>query len=113
MDKKTISLLPHDTLIVNVGRGPLVEYYAILEALNNNTIGGFASDVGVGHPTKPSEPWDPENELSKHPNTLFTPHVGGYFDISYGYHGSITETFIDYIECTVHNKPPHLWVNLP
>ena len=56
MDKKMISLLPHDTLIVNVGRGPLVEYYAILEALNNNTIGGFASDVGVGHPTKPSEP---------------------------------------------------------
>jgi phosphoglycerate dehydrogenase-like enzyme len=110
INKETIQLLPQGSLIVNVGRGPLVEHSAVLEALQSGAIGGFASDVGVGHPSKPSEPWDPKDSLSKHPNTIFTPHVGGYCDLSYG---RMAEAVVDAIECVIRGEPPTVWVNGP
>lgn len=108
INKETIQLLPKGSLIVNVGRGPLVEHSAVLEALESGAIGGFASDVGVGHHFKPSEPWDPKDALSRHPNTLFTPHVGGYCDFSYI---RMAEAVVDAIECVVRGKPPPVWAN--
>jgi phosphoglycerate dehydrogenase-like enzyme len=110
INNKTLSLLPEGALVINVGRGPLVEYGAILESLESGAIGGFASDVGVGHPTKPSEPWDPDDPLSKHPNTLFTPHVGGYCDISYR---EMANAVVDAVECVIRGDPPPVWVNRP
>ena len=108
LNRETISLLPHGALVVNVGRGPLVQYEAILEALQSGAVGGFASDVGVGHPTKPSEPWDPNDVLSKHPNTLFTPHVGGYCDTSYS---RMANCVVDAVECVIRGHAPPIWVN--
>eukprot|EP00581_Thalassiosira_minuscula_P007346 CAMPEP_0183703542 /NCGR_PEP_ID=MMETSP0737-20130205/1246_1 /TAXON_ID=385413 /ORGANISM="Thalassiosira miniscula, Strain CCMP1093" /LENGTH=349 /DNA_ID=CAMNT_0025930313 /DNA_START=33 /DNA_END=1079 /DNA_ORIENTATION=+ len=98
VNDQTLSLLPSNAIVVNVGRGPLVEYHSILSALKEGTIGGYASDVGVGHDTKPSEPWDPNDELSLLPNTIFTPHVGGYTDVSYGEEGSITRAVVEGME---------------
>ena len=108
MNKERISIMPKSSLIVNVGRGPLVEYSAIREAIESGHIGGFASDVGVGHPTKPSEPWDPDDELTKHPNVLFTPHVGGYSEYTYDV---MAESVVDAIENIIARKPPNNWVN--
>jgi phosphoglycerate dehydrogenase-like enzyme len=108
LNRETISLLPHGALVVNVGRGPLVQHEAILEALQSGAVGGFASDVGVGHPTKPSEPWDPNDVLSKHPNALFTPQVGGYCDTSYG---RMANCVVDTVESVICGHPPPVWVN--
>jgi lactate dehydrogenase-like 2-hydroxyacid dehydrogenase len=108
INEETLALLPRGALIVNVGRGHLVEHGAILSALQSGHVGGFASDVGVGHPTKPSEPWDPDDELSRCPNTLFTPHVGGYTDYSYSI---MSNKIVDAIECAIDGKPPPVWVN--
>mmetsp|Transcript_53155 Transcript_53155/g.154709 ORF Transcript_53155/g.154709 Transcript_53155/m.154709 type:complete len:359 (+) Transcript_53155:140-1216(+) len=95
-------------LIVNVGRGPVVDHAAILQGLESNQVGGFASDVGVGHPTKASEPWDPTDVLSQHPRTIFTPHVGGYCDVSYD---SMARICVDTIERIRRGQPPAVWVN--
>jgi phosphoglycerate dehydrogenase-like enzyme len=108
MNKERIALLPKNALIVNVGRGPLVEYIAIREAIESGHIGGFASDVGVGHPTKPSEPWDPDDELTKHPNVLFTPHVGGYSEYT---SAVMAENVVSVIENIIARKPPNNWAN--
>jgi phosphoglycerate dehydrogenase-like enzyme len=108
LNHDTISLLPHGALVTNVGRGPLVQHEAILKALESGAVGGFASDVGVGHPTKPSEPWDPNDVLSQHPNVLFTPHVGGYCDASYS---QMANCVVDAIECVLSGNPPPVWVN--
>jgi phosphoglycerate dehydrogenase-like enzyme len=108
INHETIKLLPKGALLVNVGRGPLVEYNAIMEALDIGAIGGFASDVGVGHPCKPSEPWDPSDPLSIHPNAYFTPHVGGYCDFSYG---PMAKAVVDAVECVIRGEPPAVWVN--
>jgi phosphoglycerate dehydrogenase-like enzyme len=82
----------------------------MLDALTSGTIGGFASDVGIGgHPTnKPSEPWDPHDELSQFPNVLFTPHVGGYTDYSYSI---MAKKVVDSIEHIIRGEPPPVWVN--
>jgi phosphoglycerate dehydrogenase-like enzyme len=95
-------------LVVNIGRGPLVEYSAIREALESGKVGGFASDVGVGHATKPSEPWDCQDEICHFPNAIFTPHVGGYTDYSYS---TMTHAVVDAIENVMNGKPPKVWVN--
>lgn len=108
INDETIALLPRGALVVNVGRGPLVEHRAILGALQSGAVGGFASDVGVGHPTLPSEPWDPKDELSLHQNTIFTPHVGGYTDYSYD---KMANRIVDAIVCINQGKPPPVWVN--
>lgn len=112
MNDRTISMLPPGALIVNVGRGPLVDYSAVLRGLESGSLGGFASDVGIGgHPNnKPSEPWDPKDKLSLHPNTLFTPHVGGYCDVSYQ---KMAAEIFNSIERVVRGEPPIVWVNQP
>jgi phosphoglycerate dehydrogenase-like enzyme len=108
MNDDTLALLPEGALVINVGRGPLVEHGAILRALESGHIGGFASDVGVGHPEKPSEPWDPLDPLSLHPRALFTPHVGGYCDSSYR---NMSKAVVRAIECMIRGEPPPVWVN--
>lgn len=105
---RTIAMLPPGAIVVNVARGGLIEYGAMLEALTSGAIGGFASDVGIGHPTKPSEPWDPHDEISHLPNVLFTPHVGGYTDYSYSV---MAKKVVDGIEHIIRGDPPPVWAN--
>lgn len=64
-------------LLVNVGRGPLVEERALFEALRDHEIAGAAVDVWYGYPAEgataaPSQL--PFRELS---NVLMTPHSSG------------------------------------
>jgi lactate dehydrogenase-like 2-hydroxyacid dehydrogenase len=110
INKETIALLPHGALVVNIARGGLVQYQAMMDAVLSGDVGGFASDVGIGHPRKPSEPWDPHDPISKLENTIFTPHVGGYSDSSYR---AMSQKIVDAIENSIHGKPPPVWVNQP
>ncbi|EEC49243.1 predicted protein [Phaeodactylum tricornutum CCAP 1055/1] len=106
LNEETLSLLPRQgSLVVNIGRGPRVEHSAVWRALNSGRVGGYASDVGVGHPVKPSEPWDPDDDLSRHANVLFTPHVGGYTYYSYNLMCKAVVDAIDDVRC---GRPPDM-----
>ena len=60
--------------LVNVGRGPLVEESALVEALRNKTIAGAALDVFDKEPLPADSPlWDLDN-------LLITPHTAGMSD---------------------------------
>jgi lactate dehydrogenase-like 2-hydroxyacid dehydrogenase len=120
-------LLPKGALVINVGRGPLVEYNAIYRAIRSEHVAGFASDVGVGSTgsgmdgrwgtndyktTKAAaEPWDPHDALSLHDNTIFTPHVGGNCHVVVE---NMAKIVVDNLErILLHELPPHHWVNRP
>jgi phosphoglycerate dehydrogenase-like enzyme len=110
INEATVTKFVPGTLLVNVGRGPLVQYEAIVSGLQSGQVGGFATDVGIGHPTLPSEPWDPNcnKQLTSHPNVIFTPHVAGYTDYSYE---KMAQHIIKTVVGVMHGKQPPYWVN--
>ena len=65
------TLEPH-AVLVNVGRGPIVDTDALVYALQQNAIGGAALDV-----TDP-EPLPPDHELWDLDNAFVTPHSSGH-----------------------------------
>jgi phosphonate dehydrogenase len=68
-------------LLVNVGRGSVVDEDAVADALRDGRLGGYAADVYAmedwllpGHPPAISE------RLRRHPRTLWAPHLGSAVD---------------------------------
>lgn len=64
--------LSPDAVVVNIGRGPLIDTDALLDAIKDNAIRGAALDV-----TDP-EPLEPDHELWRMRNVLITPHNSGH-----------------------------------
>jgi phosphoglycerate dehydrogenase-like enzyme len=60
-----------DANLINVGRGALIDEFALIEALRDHRIGGAALDVFEKEPLPSESPlWDLEN-------LLITPHTAG------------------------------------
>ena len=55
-------------LLINTGRGPLLDEAAVAAALHAGQLGGLAADV------LSSEPPRPDNPLLGAPRTIITPH---------------------------------------
>jgi len=56
-------------LIINTGRGPLLDEAAVAQALHSGQLGGLGTDV------LSVEPPQADNPLLKSPNTYITPHI--------------------------------------
>lgn len=66
-----LAAMKKDGYLINVGRGPLVDEAALIEALREHRIAGAALDVFDQEPLPPDSPlWDLEN-------LLILPHTGG------------------------------------
>jgi phosphonate dehydrogenase len=64
-------------LIINVGRGSVVDETAVADALEEGRLGGYAADVfGFEDWAVPGRPEGIDVRLLSLPNTLFTPHLG-------------------------------------
>lgn len=70
-DKPQFESMKKTALLINQSRGDVVNEGALLKALKENRIAGYATDVYR------REPPDPRDELFKLPNVVATPHVGG------------------------------------
>lgn len=68
--KEELALMKESALLINCGRGPLVDIEALAEALHERKIGGAAIDVFYTEP-----PLEENHPLFATPNTLLTPHV--------------------------------------
>lgn len=69
--------------LINVGRGPLVDEPALIEALREHRIAGAALDVFDQEPLPPESPlWDLDN-------LLITPHTGGMTDKMWDRHYAV------------------------
>lgn len=74
IDAAALAAMGPDALLVNVGRGALVDQEALIDALEQRRIGGAVLDV-----TTP-EPLPPDSPLWSLPNCLVTPHLSAWGD---------------------------------
>lgn len=68
---------------MNIARGGLLDYDAVLAALESQHLGGLAIDVAW------SEPFDPSDPILQHSNVLITPHIAGVTSHSYHNTGKV------------------------
>lgn len=72
IDANAFKSMEPDTVLINIGRGPVVDTEALLATLRNNGIRGAALDV-----TDP-EPLPSDHDLWNFDNVLITPHNSGH-----------------------------------
>jgi phosphoglycerate dehydrogenase-like enzyme len=71
LNGEALGRIKRGALVVNVGRGRLVDDEALIAALRDGRVGGAALDVFTREPLDPGSPyWDL-------PNVIVTPHVSG------------------------------------
>lgn len=74
LDERRLNLLKPTAILVNVGRGAIVDQNALIELLKNKKIRGAGLDVFDGEPLT-GVPSDTIVELAKLPNVVATPHI--------------------------------------
>lgn len=72
-----ISSMKKGALLVNVARGPLLDYEAVVKNLESGHLGGLGTDVAW------TEPFDPNDQILKFKNVIMTPHIAGVTEHSY------------------------------
>jgi phosphoglycerate dehydrogenase-like enzyme len=97
IDAAAFAALPDDACVVNVARGPLIDYAAAFEALSSGRLRGAGLDVFWQEPIAPDDP------LLALPNVIVTAHVAGVTDRSYA---GITDAVVDNIERLRLGEPP-------
>ena len=70
--ERELTLMKPGALLINVGRGGLVDEQALLEALGNGRLGGAGFDVASVEPPPPDHPL---MQALRYPNFILTPHV--------------------------------------
>lgn len=75
LDADSLALLPSHAIVVNVGRGGLIDTDALVQALSDGELAGAALDV-----TDP-EPLPDGHPLWEEPRALITPHAADTFEM--------------------------------
>jgi lactate dehydrogenase-like 2-hydroxyacid dehydrogenase len=91
-----------NSFLINVARGGVVKYEALLNALKNSQIKGAAMDVYW------EEPFNPNDEILKY-NVVYTPHIAGSTYYSYNL---ISKKMAENIKKVIEKGiPPDNWAN--
>lgn len=69
INRDTLQQMKPSAVLINTGRGPLVDDQAVADALSEGRLAAFCADVLTEEPPKA------DNPLLKQPNAYFTPHI--------------------------------------
>lgn len=69
INSETLRLIKPSAILINTGRGPLVDDQAVASALAEGQLAAFCADVLTEEPPKA------DNPLLAQPNAFFTPHI--------------------------------------
>ena len=69
INEETLQAMRPGAILVNTGRGPLVDEDAVARALHEGTLGAYCADVMA------TEPPAADNPLLKEPHAYLTPHI--------------------------------------
>lgn len=72
LDARRLALMKPASVLVNAGRGALVDETALVEVLSSGHLAGAALDVLREEPAPPGHP------LLRHPRAIVTPHMAHY-----------------------------------
>ncbi len=79
--RESLKRMKSGALLINIGRGSVVDEGAVADALEAAALGGYAADVyEMEDWALPSRPRAIEPRLLAHPMTLLTPHLGSAVD---------------------------------
>jgi phosphoglycerate dehydrogenase-like enzyme len=98
-----IALLPRGAVLINIGRGSVLDEAALVAALQDGRLGGAALDVFE------AEPLPPESPLWAMPNVLVSPHSASTSDRE---NARITELFCDNLRRYLAGEPLRNVLNL-
>jgi phosphogluconate 2-dehydrogenase len=68
--EKELALMKKTAILINTSRGPVIDEYALINALQKRRIAGAGLDVHM------KEPLDSHNPILTLPNVVLTPHIG-------------------------------------
>ncbi len=69
INAETLARMKHGAILINTGRGQLVDDDAVADALANGQLLGYGADVMT------AEPPSPDNPLLHQPHAYLTPHI--------------------------------------
>ena len=72
-----------DKYLINVGRGAVIDEKALYDALKNQTLRGFASDVWYQYPKDEEKTMPSHFPIESFDNVLLSPHCGGHTEHSH------------------------------
>ena len=98
-------------LLINIGRGSVVDESAVAAALEAGSLGGYAADVfEMEDWALPDRPKAIDERLRTHPRTLFTPHLGSAVT---RVRQAIEMRAVDNIADVLEGRPPRDAINAP
>ena len=69
INRETLAMMKTTAILINTGRGPLVDDQAVADALADKRLAAFCADVLTEEPPKK------DNPLLTEPNAFITPHI--------------------------------------
>jgi D-3-phosphoglycerate dehydrogenase len=102
VNKDTLALMKPTAYLVNTARGPMVDAYALADALKNGVIAGAGIDVFDKEPPEVDYP------LVNLPNAILTPHLAWYSEDA---GMRIREIIVEEIDLFLAGKNPRYTVN--
>lgn len=111
IDAGTLARMRRGAFLVNPGRGSVVDEAAVLDALREGRLGGYAADVfEMEDLSRADRPRTIDPGLLAHPRTLFTPHLGSAVVAA---RRAIELRAAENILCALRGEPPPDAVNRP
>ena len=96
IDREALAVLKPGCLIVNIGRGELIDEPALVEALESGHVGGAGLDVFA------AEPLPDESPLWRMSNVIVTPHSSG---TTPGNFHRASQIFVENVQRYVRGEP--------
>jgi len=93
--EKELRLMKQTAIIINIGRGNIIDEEALIKALQEHWIAGAGLDVFT------SEPLPQDSPLWDLPNVIFTPHIAGSME---DYNAQSTSVFIENLKRFLEGK---------
>lgn len=91
-----LALLPHGAIVINIGRGALIDEPALVDALHSGQVGAAGLDVFE------TEPLPKQSPLWGMPNVLVSPHSGSTSDRE---NGRIVDLFCENLIRYLRDEP--------